>query len=46
MEVEDWSLFSPMIAEAALLVPFMLDGADEEWFEVAEQLQAIQWGLG
>ena len=38
--------YSETTFEASLLVPFMLENSDDEWDEVTEQLQAIEWGDG
>lgn len=38
--------YSETIIQASMLIPFQLEGADDEWDEVTEQLQAIEWGLG
>lgn len=38
--------FSERVLEASLLIPFRLEEADDEWDEVTEQLQAIEWGIG
>jgi len=38
--------YSEAVCEASLLIPFKLEGADDEWDEVTEQLQAIEWGIG
>lgn len=45
-EMTDWNNFSLTVASASLLIPFMLEDADDDWDEVTEQLQAIQWGDG
>jgi hypothetical protein len=42
----DWSMFSLTVASASLLIPFRLEDADDDWDEVTEQLQAIQWKVG
>lgn len=38
--------YSETVLEASLLIPFRLEDADDEWDEVTEQLQAIEWGDG
>lgn len=38
--------FSDTVLEASLLVPFELEDADDEWEEIIEQLQAMEWGIG
>lgn len=42
----DWNYFSLNVAAASLLIPFKLENADDDWDEVTEQLQAMQWGYG
>lgn len=42
----DWANFSETVASATLLIPFRLEDSDDDWDEVAEQLQAIEWGEG
>lgn len=42
----DWNNFSLTVVAAAAWIPFRLEDADDDWDEVAEQLQAIQWGDG
>lgn len=38
--------FSETVLEASLLIPFRLEDADDQWDEVTEQLQAMEWGVG
>ena len=42
----DWHNVSPTVAQAALLIPFRLEDSDEDWDEITEQLQAIEWKVG
>lgn len=38
--------FSETVCEASFLIPFQLEDADDEWDEITEQLQAIEWKVG
>lgn len=38
--------FSETVIQASLLIPFELEDADDQWDEVMEQMQAIEWELG
>jgi hypothetical protein len=42
----NWTNFSLTVASASLLIPFKLEDADDDWDEITEQLQAIEWYLG
>ena len=42
----DYKMISANVINASLLIPFKFEDADDDWDEVTEQLQAIEWGEG
>ena len=46
MSMTNWPNFSPDVLEASMLIPFRLIDAEDDWDEIAEQLQAMEWGCG